>query len=79
MRREKAVPVRGGLAQLRTRIFQPLRLMISEVTQRPRPVPVSPLVVTKGSKIVGRTPGGIPVPVSAMVSRRCGWLPLNCL
>src|SRR4029450_9138738 len=33
----------------------------------PRPVPAEPLVVTNGSKIVGRTSAGIPGPVSSTV------------
>ena len=61
------MPRCAGFLLLRTRIFQPFFLTISDVTQRPKPVPVSPLVVTKGSNIVGRTSGGIPVPLSAMV------------
>ncbi len=72
MAMEKTVPDRPWPQWLRTRMVQPLRRMISLVTQSPRPVPVSPLVVTKGSKMVGRRPAGMPVPVSAMVRLDAG-------
>ena len=58
------MPRRAGFLLLRTWIFQPFFLTISDVTQRPRPVPVSPLVVTKGSNIVGRTSGALLVVLS---------------
>jgi hypothetical protein len=48
---ENVVPLRGWCTQLRTRIVQPFFRASSAVTQRPRPVPVSPFGVTKGSKI----------------------------
>jgi hypothetical protein len=52
IRIEKTVPDRHGTVQLRTRIDQPFFLTISALTHKPRPVPVSPFVVTNGSKIV---------------------------
>jgi len=66
---ENAVPWCGELRLLRTRMLQPFFLMIYDVTHSPRPVPVSPLVVTNGSNSVDRTSGAIPDPVSAIVSR----------
>ena len=40
--------------------------MMPRLTQRPRPVPCSPLVVKKGSKMWSRASGSMPVPVSAI-------------
>ena len=44
-------------------------LDISELTRGPRPVPVSPFVLTNGSKSVLLISGLIPDPVSAIVKR----------
>lgn len=65
---ENAVPLWLAARPLRTQMLQPFFLIISDVTHSPRSVAVSPLVVTNGSKIVGSTLAGIPVPLSAMVS-----------
>ncbi len=56
----------------------PCLLTISELIHSPRPVPVSPFVLTNGSKSVFLISGSIPDPVSAMVKRMPGREPFLC-
>src|SRR5262249_46978812 len=58
----KVVPFPTSLS---TRILPPWRSTMPKLTDRPRPVPSPSLLVEKkGSKILGRTVGGMPDPVS---------------
>lgn len=66
---EKQVPLLLGRTLLRIFIEPPSRFMIPFATQRPSPVPFSPLVVKKGSKTRATFSVRIPTPLSAMVSR----------
>src|SRR4029077_11202438 len=60
--RVKVVPFPTSLS---TRILPPWRSTMPKLTDRPRPVPSPSLLVEKkGSKILGRTVGGMPDPVS---------------
>ena len=60
------VPRPGRLC---TRIFPRWALIMLYTKLKPRPVPRSPLVVKKGSKMRGKMCSGIPCPVSEMYSR----------
>ena len=51
---EKTVPEQPVRVELRTLIVALWRLRISALTHRPSPVPNSPLVVMKGSKMCSR-------------------------
>ena len=69
---EKTEPVREARVELLTVRVASWRLRISALTQRPSPVPLVPLVVTKGSKMRSRVAGSMPWPVSAMETRMPG-------
>src|SRR5450759_5079005 len=56
----KQVPERPRRRVLHTRIEPPTRSTIPKLTHRPSPVPLSPLVVKKGSKIRTRSRSSIP-------------------
>src|SRR5580704_12035372 len=49
---ENTVPLLSPVVRLRTRIDPPCRATMPLLTQRPSPVPMSLLVVKKGSKIL---------------------------
>ena len=69
---ENAVPWCSGDWLERTRMRPLCRELISDVIQRPRPLPESPFVVKKASKMRGRISVGMPQPLSAMVTRMPG-------
>ena len=63
----KHVPVLP-LVELTTSSLPSILSIMLLVTQSPIPVPLSPLVVKKGSKILSRFSAGIPQPVSATLT-----------
>ena len=69
---EKTVQLLPGIVLLFTRIDPWCLFTMLVQTQRPRPVPTSFLVVKNGSKIFGRTDGGMPGPESATAMRTPG-------
>src|SRR5689334_9535714 len=62
----KMVPL---LCLLRNLMRPPWFSTMPRTIHKPSPVPFSPFVLTNGSKTVGSTDGGIPVPVSATMMR----------
>ena len=71
---EKTVQLFPEIVLLFTRIDPWCLFTMLAQTQRPKPVPTSVLVVKNGSKIFGRTDGGMPGPESATAMRtRGGW------
>jgi len=59
----KVVPIPGSLA---TSMKPPIRRTMEATVERPRPVPFpGSFVVKRGSKILGRTWAGMPLPESA--------------
>ena len=69
---EKHVPECKACVLVRSRIIPSYFRRMSDVTQRPSPVPLSPLVVKNGSKMLVRTLAGMPGPSSATTTRSPG-------
>jgi len=72
----KMVPLAPGWALLLARMLPPCLVTMSWVTQRPRPLPTSFLVVKKGSKILVIASCGMPDPLSRRVTAVPGHWPL---
>src|SRR5439155_15981954 len=69
---QKHVPWGRDCVLLWKWMLPPCFLTIPSATHRPRLVPLSALVVKNASKTLPRCSGGMPDPLSAIVTRTCG-------